>query len=105
MLMPWYRFFITYDPQPTLRKVTCPELAVNGEKDLQVPARENLKAIAAALKAAGNTRGVTKELPGLNHLLQKCRTGSPSEYGTIEETINPAALKTIGDWVVSVARR
>ena len=30
--------------------ITCPVLAVNGSKDLQVPAKENLAAISAALK-------------------------------------------------------
>ncbi len=27
---PWFRYFLTYDPVPTLQKVTCPVLAVNG---------------------------------------------------------------------------
>jgi len=105
MLSPWFRYFLSYDPAPTLRKVRCPVLAVNGEKDLQVPARENLQAVAAALKAGGNANVTTKELRGLNHLFQKCATGAPSEYATIPETINTGALKTIGDWVVSTARR
>ena len=39
---PWFRFFLTYDPRPTLGKVKCPVLALNGDKDLQVPAKENL---------------------------------------------------------------
>jgi uncharacterized protein len=95
----WTRFFLTYDPRPTLRRVRCPVLALNGEKDLQVPATENLAEIARALKAGGNRNVKTVELPGLNHLFQPCKTGSPSEYGTIETTIAPEALKTIGDWV------
>jgi hypothetical protein len=41
----------------------------------------------------------TKELPGLNHLFQTCKTGAVSEYAEIEETIAPAALKVIGDWI------
>ena len=36
---PWFRYFLTYDPRPTLARVRCPVLAINGEKDLQVPAR------------------------------------------------------------------
>ena len=96
----WTRFFLTYDPRPTLRRVRCPVLALNGEKDLQVPAKENLGEIAQALKAGGNRNVKTVELPGLNHLFQPCKTGSPSEYGTIETTIAPEALKTIGDWIL-----
>jgi hypothetical protein len=39
-------------------------------------------------------------LPGLNHVMQTARTGSPQEFGTIDETISPLALATIDGWVV-----
>jgi len=96
---PWMRFFLTYDPKPILMKVKCPVLAINGEKDLQVPPEENLRAIDEALKAGGNKDYTVKELPGLNHLFQTAKTGSPSEYAKIEETISPAALEIIGNWI------
>jgi pimeloyl-ACP methyl ester carboxylesterase len=99
---PWFRFFLTYDPKPTLSKVACPVLAMGGSKDLQVPAGENLKAIGEALQAGGNKNYKTSELPGLNHLFQTAQTGGVSEYGKSEETFSPLALKTIGDWVLSV---
>src|SRR5262245_15362692 len=54
VVSPWFRHFLDYDPRPALRKVTCPVLALNGEKDVQVPANVNLQAIAAALKEGGN---------------------------------------------------
>jgi len=100
VLSPWFRYFLTYDPKPTLMKVKCPVLAINGEKDLQVPPKENLRAIERALKAGGNKDYTVKELPGLNHLFQRCKTGSPTEYAKIEETISPTALRTIGDWIL-----
>jgi fermentation-respiration switch protein FrsA (DUF1100 family) len=96
---PWMRFFLKYDPKPTLTEVKCPVLAINGEKDLQVPPEENLRIIEDALKEGGNEDYMVKELPGLNHLFQKAQTGSPSEYAKIEETISPDALKLIGDWI------
>ena len=99
---PWFRFFLSFDPRPTLEKVHCPVLALNGERDLQVPPKEDLAEIAKALAKGGNTRVTTKELPGLNHLFQTCKTGAVSEYAEIEETIAPAALKVIGDWVVDL---
>lgn len=99
LLTPWFRFFLTYDPRPTLREIACPVLALNGEKDLQVPAGENLAQIEAALRAAGVSDFTVKALPGLNHLFQNCRTGSPAEYGQIEETFSPEALAIIGDWL------
>jgi pimeloyl-ACP methyl ester carboxylesterase len=97
---PWFRYFLTLDPRPALRKVKCPVLAINGENDLQVPATENLREIEAALKAGGNRDIAIVRLPKLNHLFQTSETGSPSEYIKIEETIAPIALKTMGDWVL-----
>ncbi len=82
-----------------LRKVKVPVLALNGEKDLQVPLKENLPAIANALKEGGNRQVQTREMAGLNHLFQTARTGSPAEYAQIEETFAPAALQQIGDWI------
>jgi pimeloyl-ACP methyl ester carboxylesterase len=98
-LTPWFRYFLTYDPRSALLKVTCPVLALNGEKDLQVDSKINLPAIAAALKEGGNRDVTTKELANLNHLFQTCKTGAVAEYGTIEETMSPEVLQTVGDWI------
>ncbi|MCU0645580.1 MAG: alpha/beta fold hydrolase, partial [bacterium] len=57
----WFRFFLTYDPIPALKQVKCPVLAINGELDLQVPPKENLAAIEAALQAGGNKNYTIKE--------------------------------------------
>jgi pimeloyl-ACP methyl ester carboxylesterase len=100
VLSPWFRHFLTYDPRPALARVKCPVLALNGENDLQVPATENLREIEATLKAAGNKDVTVLRLPKLNHLFQTSETGSPGEYGKIEETFAPFALKTIGDWIL-----
>jgi pimeloyl-ACP methyl ester carboxylesterase len=97
---PWLRFFITYDPTQALRKVRCPVLAVNGSLDLQVPPKEDLEAIAKALREGGNADFKTVELPGLNHLFQTARTGAVSEYSQIEETIAPQALELITGWIL-----
>jgi len=102
---PWFRFFLTYDPQPTLAKVKCPVLALGGSLDLQVPAEENLAAIGEALKSGGNTNYMVQVLPGLNHLFQTAKTGGVSEYGKIEETFSPQVLKIIGDWIESVVQK
>jgi pimeloyl-ACP methyl ester carboxylesterase len=101
---PWMRYFLAYDPAGALKKVQCPVFALNGEKDVQVRAEENLAAIAAALKAAGNDRVAVKEFPGLNHLFQTCKTGAATEYGSIEETISPVVLKEVAAWIASLRR-
>lgn len=96
----WYRYFITYDPQPVLKNVRVPVLALNGELDLQVPAKENLDLIGAGLKAGGNADVTLKSFPKLNHLFQTSRTGLPSEYGQLDETMAPEVLKTVSDWIL-----
>ncbi len=66
---PWVRFFWTFDPRPTLAKVHCPVLALNGEKDLQVPPKENLTEIEKALKKGGNMRVTVKDAAGPESLV------------------------------------
>lgn len=96
---PWMQYFIKYDPTPALEKTKCPVLALNGEKDLQVPPKENLAAIQKALKKAGNKKATVQELPGLNHLFQQCKTGAPDEYAGIDETFSPRAMPEIVKWI------
>ena len=101
----WLRAFLKYDPAATLRLLRLPVLAVGGSLDLQVPTAQNLPALRESLK---NDPDVTVlELPGLNHLFQHAKTGSPAEYATIEETFAPEALKIVGEWVVrrSIAKQ
>ena len=101
MVSPWLRYFLSYDPKPTLEKVKCPVLAIDSELDLQVPPKEDLQGINDALKAGGNKDFTTKEFPGLNHLFQHAKTGSPMEYSSIDETISPDVLKYISDWITA----
>jgi pimeloyl-ACP methyl ester carboxylesterase len=96
---PWFGFFLTYDPQTSLSKVTVPVLAMNGTLDLQVPYQQNLPAIEAGLKRAGNKDYEIVPMPGLNHLFQTAKTGGPSEYAASEETVNPAALERIATFI------
>ena len=96
---PWMEYFMKYNPIPALEKVKCAVLAVNGEKDLQVPPKENLSAIKNALAKGGNKNVTTIEFPNLNHLFQECKTGSPNEYASIEQTFSPTALAEITKWI------
>lgn len=95
---PWMLYFIRHNPATVLQKVKCPVLALNGSNDLQVP-KENLQAIKNALTKGGNKHVTTKELPGLNHLFQESKTGAPTEYATIEQTISPVALTELLTWL------
>ncbi len=97
---PWMFYFLKFDPASALKKVKCPVLAINGNKDLQVDADVNLNAIKKELTNGGNTKTTTKVLPNLNHLFQECQTGLPAEYGTIEQTFSPIALEEISKWIL-----
>lgn len=103
LLSRWFRFYLTYDPRTALIKVKCPVLALNGEKDIQVPAKENLEAIRKALESGGNTDYTILTLPNLNHLFQTAETGAISEYAQIEETLSVVALDTVSNWILEHA--
>ncbi len=98
----WLRYFISTDPSLFWKKVKCPVLALNGDKDLQVAADENLPAIEKALRSGGNKSVKTMKLPGLNHLFQHSETGLPSEYGNIEETFSEDVMKIISEWITGL---
>jgi uncharacterized protein len=101
---PWMSNFIQYNPTEALKKVKCHVLAINGDKDLQVPAKANLPAIEKALKEGGNDHFQTEEIKGVNHLFQECKTGLPAEYAEIEQTIAPKVLIEISDWIKDVVK-
>ena len=101
VLTPWMQYFLKYDPRAALRQVRVPVLALDGSLDLQVPPRQDLAAIDTALARGGNRDHRVQELPGLNHLFQPAKTGSPSEYAAIEQTFSPAALEIIADWITA----
>jgi len=84
-------------PSTYLSNITCPVLAINGSKDFQVGAKENLLAIENALPKNEHTKVV--ELENLNHLFQESNTGGISEYSEIEQTLSPRALGLITEWI------
>lgn len=95
----WFRQFYLLNPANYLRKVSCKVLALNGSKDIQVISSSNLPGIEAALKKSKSAVYEVKELPGLNHLFQNCKTCSSAEYGQLEETFAPVALQEINNWL------
>lgn len=95
--LPWYLYFLDYDPSENIRKTRCPVFALNGDRDCQVIASQNLTAIRQLLPPS--KKNLLKEYPGLNHLFQHCTTGLATEYGQIEETISEEVLKDIAQWL------
>lgn len=99
---PWFRAFAAYDPAPTLRRLRIPVLALLGDKDVQIVAKQNEPALRAAL--ADNGRASVVVLQGFNHMFQKAKTGAIGEYAQIEETVDPEALAAMGDWLAETLR-
>ena len=71
---------------------------------MQVPSNVNLPAIEKALKKSGNKKVTIKEFVGLNHLFQDCKTGLPSEYSEIEQTMSALALETMTNWLKNICK-
>lgn len=97
MQTPWVLDFIATDMACYLPKIKCPVMAVNGNKDVQVDAHDNLSALRKGLKP--NKKNLIKEYEGLNHLFQHCTTGQTTEYRLIEETFAPEVMQDIVDWI------
>ncbi len=99
------RSMMLANPADVFRQVTIPVLAMGAARDAQVPAAQNLAGVAAALAAGGNADFTVTVLPGLNHSFQTCKSCLPAEQGQLDETFSPAALATMGDWIVRQALR
>lgn len=96
---PWYVSFVNSNAAEHWEKVSCPVLALNGDKDLQVPFEANLMGIRDACERGGNRDVEVRVFPGLNHLFQVCTTGAPNEYGSIITSYDPAVLEALADWL------
>lgn len=99
---PWFQYFIKFNPDNYLSKIKIPVLAIDGSLDLQVSAKENLAGIKKSLIKAGNKHFETVEFDGLNHLMQTAKTGNPSEYSELEETISPKVLDKVSSWILNL---
>jgi pimeloyl-ACP methyl ester carboxylesterase len=95
----WYKYFISFNPQPYLEKLDCKVLALNGSKDVQVIAATNLKGIKQSLQRSKSPKYDIIEIQGLNHLFQTCITCNPAEYNDLEESFSPVALEMMGNWL------
>jgi hypothetical protein len=99
---PWFRYFIQYDPKIALEKIKCPVLALNGDKDIQVTAKENLAGIDASLKKAGNQNYEVKLVENKNHLFQTTQKLGIDEYLENEESFAPDVMKMMLNWIQKI---
>ncbi|MBQ7551433.1 MAG: alpha/beta hydrolase [Bacteroidales bacterium] len=97
LLTPWYYTLFHIKPSLYIKKVKCPILVLNGDKDRQVDAAANLSLFTNYLIA--NKDVTIRKIQGVNHLFQPCQTGMPSEYGEIEQTFSSSVMTTIIHWL------
>ncbi len=98
--LPWIKFFMQYEPAPTLERLKCPVFAVFGEKDLQVSPTQNLPAMQKALKK--NKKAKFYTFKKANHLFQFSKTGNPEEYSNLKPEYIEGFLPKIYDWLEGV---
>ena len=102
---PWMKFFLTYDPAPTMRRVKTPVLILTGSRDQQaVP--EEVALQETAFKEGGNTDVTARVLPDLNHLFVQDTDGFPGNYAKLPPPLmmRADAVAMIGDWLVQRLR-
>lgn len=89
---------ITHDPKEAGYDFASPTLFIYGSKDIQVPPEGSIK----------NLNRISQDtipqveyvlLSGLNHLLQRCKSGHPLDYFMIDEPINEMAIRVMIEWL------
>lgn len=96
------RQFSKWDVKEYLPYIEVPVLSLIGSKDFQVPAESNSQGIKDNLSVASQKKSQVEILEGLNHLFQKCDVCNLTEYGELDETINPIVLEKLVKFVQSV---
>lgn len=97
--LPWTKFFWTYDPLTTIRKVRQPILILQGGLDRQISAK-HADMLEQAAREAGNKDVTRRVFPNLNHLFLPARTGAMEEYSKLETAVVPdEVLKSLGNWL------
>ena len=102
---PWMKFFLTYDPAPTMRRVKTPVLILTGSRDQQaVPAEVAL--IEAAFKEGGNKDVTARVLTDLNHLFVQDTDGFPGNYAKLPPPVmmRADAVELIVEWLAKRLR-
>lgn len=96
----WTRFFLAYDPLPTLRKVKVPTLILQGGTDQQVTP-EQAPIIERTLKDSGNRDVTMRVFANRNHLFLPDSVGFPGAYDKLTTNrLGGDVLGPLADWLV-----
>lgn len=97
----WLRYFLKYDPLPTLKKVTCPVLILFGELDTQVLSSQNGDLMKNALIESGNNDVEVITIPKANHFFQEgiVITKNQEKVTTFKNQFIPDLFVVIKRWI------
>ncbi len=97
----WARQFMSFQTHEYLSKIYCPILVINGSEDIQVPPIKSQEGFRNGFSNQSKSlnRSEIILIPGLNHLMQTCKSCNIIEYGDLEETFSPIVLKAMVDWI------
>lgn len=96
-LTPYYKGFLRTTPSDFIPDITCPILAINGSKDMQVEADTNLEIFKTLAPIPEHVTIIKVE--GLNHLFLPSKTGLPQEYFHLQPGFSPEVLRIVSDWL------
>jgi len=102
---PWMKFFLTYDPAATMRRVKTPVLILTGSRDQQaVPGEVALQ--EAAFKEGGNKDVTARVLPDVNHLFVQDTDGFPANYTKLPPPVmmRTDVVEMIVEWLAQRLR-
>jgi alpha-beta hydrolase superfamily lysophospholipase len=97
---PWFRSFLSFNPEVAMKRVRQPVLVLQGLLDMQVPPlnADRFEQMVPRLKRKQPMTVV--RVPGVNHLLVPAKTGETSEYSTLMDArISPAIVEALVSWL------
>lgn len=100
---PWSRYFMSYDPAPTARRVHTPVLILQGGRDIQLTP-DQAGELAADFRAGGNKHVTVRVFPLLNHLFLLDEKGNTDYAALPSKRVPPEVLGAIADWFVANLR-
>lgn len=95
-----YVSLLKFNPAEYISKISCPVLALFGEKDVQVIVPDNNEALEKLVKDNNLRNFTVKVMPNLNHIFQESVTGMLADYGRTEyPAMNDDTLKMVYDFI------
>jgi uncharacterized protein len=97
--IPWVKFWMSYDPAPTARRVKAPTLILQGATDRQVPVDQAEK-LAALIRAGGNKDVTVRVIPTTDHLFIEDPAGDFNAYDKLPTNkVSAKVLGPLADWL------